>query len=98
MIGAALVKAFLAEHGTDMRRLFSTSTERKRVALRVKLIRRLYAAELSKAEISRLTNIDHATICYWLDDNLRRRKAIARRRTKIHSWWEECAQALEAGA
>lgn len=102
MIGMSLVKAFLAEHKTDMARLFNRSTNPKRVALRAKLIRHLDAAGLSNAEISRVLDIDRDTVSYWLQDERRRAKIRQRAtnhgRAKIYHWWEECAQAMEQGA
>ncbi len=105
MIGAKLVKEFLAEHGTDMQRLFNRSTHPRRASLRAKLIRQLDAAGLNRSEISRVLDIDRNTVVYWLEDEFRRKKLRARaanhqrnRRNKIYNWWEQCAQAMEARA
>lgn len=103
MKGTALVKSFLTEHRTDMRRLFNRSTDQKLVGLRAKLIRHLYGDGLSYAEISRVLNIDPNTVRYWLIDEEKQRMMKSRRagherrkRLKIYYQWEECAQAMEA--
>lgn len=102
MRGISLVKAFLAEHRTDMPRLFNRSTNPKRVAIRAKLIRHLDDNGLSAAEISRVLDIDRHTVLYWLNEELRRKKMNARAvnhgRQKIYLWWDECAKAMECRA
>jgi len=103
MMGAALVKAFLAEHRTDRRRLFNRSTDPKRVALRAKLIRALHEDGLNYSEIARVLEIDISTARYWIIEEERRSKMRSGRarnarrcRRKIYHQWEECAQAMEA--
>ncbi len=105
MKGTALIKSFLAEHGMDMRRLFNTSLDSRRVALRAKLIRLLYEDGLNKSEISRVLEVNIGTVRYWLAEKVRRDKIRARRanharraRRKLYHIWEECAQAMEARA
>lgn len=102
MKGAALVKAFLSEHQTDMHRLFNRSTNPKRVALRAKLIRHLDTSGLSAAEISRVLDIQPNTVTYWLNEKYRQKKirvrAINHQRTKIYRWWEDCVRVLEMRA
>ncbi len=101
MKGTALVKSFLTEHKTDMQRLFNTSTERRKVALRAKLIRALHDDGLSYSAISRVLEIDVGTVRYWLIEKERRAKMrscharVTRfRRRAIYHWWDDCAQAL----
>ncbi len=105
MRGDAIVKSFLAEHGTDMWHLFSTSLDRRRVALRAKLIRHLNVNGLNRSEISRVLDIDIGTVRYWLSADVRQAKIQSRRdnherrkRRRIYQWWEECAQVLEVCA
>ncbi len=102
MKGTALVNAFLAEHKTDMRRLFNRSLVRGRVALRVKLIRHLHAEGLNYSEIARVLDVGVGTARYWLIEHERLAKMRERnarhklkQRRKIYHQWEECAQAME---
>lgn len=102
MKGQATLRTFLAEHGTDARWLFSTSTNPGRVALRAKLIRRMSAEGLNNSEISRVLNISLGTVRYWLQEDFRkykiRRRRVNHERSKIYRVWDECAKAMEAGA
>jgi predicted transcriptional regulator len=96
MRGLSIVKAFMAEHGTD-RRIF----RRSRSSLRNDLVRRLYSAGITQAEISRLIDVDATTVSYWLSDEVRAEKKRSAMRAsyhkrKVYRWWDECAKAMEA--
>ncbi len=102
MRGLSLVKGFLAEHGTDHRKLFNGSLEKKNVSLRAKLIERLHEAGLNRSEISRVTDLDPSTVDYWLYKETRERKKRSRlathERHKLYRVWDECAKVLEQRA
>jgi hypothetical protein len=102
MRGLSIVKAFLAEHGTD-RRILGRSRDARRLALRVDLIRKLYSAGITKAEISRVIDMDITTVNYWLSDEAKTAKKRSvmtanYHKRKIYRWWDECAKAMESRA
>jgi len=98
MKGHSMLKAFMAEHSLGYN--FLTSRDARIVALRVEFIRKVRAANLSKAEIARLTGLNTTTIGYWLNEDVRQEKIRRRRvrfqRAALRQCWEECAQAMEA--
>lgn len=102
MKGLSIVKAFMAEHGAD-KRILGRARDAKRLALRAALIRQLYAAGITKAEISRVIDMDITTVNYWLSDGARVAKKRSAMRANYHKrniyrWWDECAKVLEARA
>lgn len=101
MNGFAIVKAFMAEHGTDAK-IFGRSRSASRVALRVELMRKLQAAGYTNAEIARFVNMDRGTVRYWLTGNVRAEKNRYRdaqlRKHRLYHQWEQCAQAMELRA
>lgn len=99
MKGLATVRAFMAEHGTDIR-IFGRARDPRRLALRAGLIRQLHSEGLNNSEIARVIQMDARTVSYWLSDDARQGKKAAVRTTrrvgKIYRWWDECAKAMEA--